>query len=447
MLVFPTGKMGRSAYVRLDALRGDDVSRMPATKVTQGANDLYIIANVPEEDLVGVITRAQMEDFLYKKTDLSARPVDGLPMARVYRNQIIGSGTETDPFEFEPNIGGATPFKPVSNFSVDNLKVSDAIGKVGLVRSCAKVSVTLRGEGVNDVTSVECYHAADRYTFAELSKSATYELKGTPITVPMAPQTSSPNTRHGCIYVPERLFPNSMPTWSAANTDKIMYVKIQTRAGRELSIPIVHNAMDVIDTESTYLDFATGVKSGKGGAKPAYNVIRNMHYSLNINVSADAQKIDVSLKVMPWTLVLSEFSYARPKYSIRVSTPREPNLPFTRLGEDINLHNGEKATITFTIEEPKGALWTASLTNALHYDLTGQKSGIVERTNSPRTYTMYIEPKAQFDNTPRYTQFFITINGEEIYLGDLTSVSDADGKGRFMNEVPGAKRWQFKLVE
>lgn len=446
MLVFPSAKAERSAYVRVEASKGD-VTKIPATKVAQGVNDIYFVANVSESELSGLLTRGQIEDFLTKKITFTATSSLGLlPMARVYRNQIIGPGTEENPFPFKPIIEGSTPFAPVSNFEVAKLKVTDVRGKVGLVRSCAKISVTLSGEGVKDVSSVECYNVAEQFSFAQLPATSSYELKSSPVRFDFTPMPLTPQSRKGHIYAPERLFHSSMPSWSEADSkQKITYIKLQTKGGRELLIPIAHNASESIETGGTYLDFVTGAKLGKDGAKPDYNIIRNMHYSLNINVSADAGKIDVSLQVMPWSLISSEFSYARPKYSITVSTPKESNVLNSRIGDDLLLHNGDAATITFSIEEPKGAVWVASLTNALHYDLTGTRSGIVDKIS--QTYTMTIKPKGRFDNTPRYTQFFITVNGQEIFLGDLNTVADADSKGRFINEVPGAKRWQFKQVE
>ncbi len=449
MLVFPVGRMECTANVRVNALGQGTVSEIQPTKVLQGMNDLYFIANVPDDgaELEGVLTRAQIEDYLYKVRSFTADPKDkGLPMARVYRNQMIGEGTEQDPFIFKPNTtGNNTPFVPVSNFDLNSLKVSDSQGVVGLVRSCAKISVTFTGEGVNDIESVQCYNVAQNFSFAQLPEGHTYDMISEPQNITIDNSATSADTKEGHIYVPERLFaPSDMPEWSDANKNKITYVKLQMKSGRELLIPIAHNASEALEEtgNNNYLQFVTGKKAGKGGLKPDFDIVRNMHYALRVNLSSDAKQVDVSLRVMPWTLVASNFFYTRPQYSIQVETP-EGVQPLSKIGTDILLHNEKVATITFTIQEPQGGLWVATLTNALEYELVGERSGVIYP--GAQSYKMTIKPKAGFENKPRYTQFFITVNGREIYLGDLSTAPE--GKGLFFDEVPQAKRWQFKQVE
>lgn len=448
MLVFPVGRMECTANVRVDALGQGTVSKIPPTKVLQGMNDLYFIANVPDDgaELQGVLTRAQIEEYLYKVRSFTADPKGkGLPMARVYRNQMIGEGTKEAPFMFKPNTtGNNTPFVPVSNFDLNSLKVTDSQEVVGLVRSCAKISVTFTGEGVNDIESVQCYNVAQDFSFAQLPEGSTYQQVTAPIDITIDNAATSANTKEGHIYVPERLFKSTeMPEWSDANKDKITYVKIQMKSGRELLIPIAHNASEAIEEtgKNNYLQFVTGKKAGKGDLKPDFDIVRNMHYALRVKLSSDANQVDVSLRVMPWTLVASNFFYTRPQYKITVKTPEGVQDP-SKIGTDILLHDMSEATITFTIQEPKGGLWVATLTNALEYEFEGERSGVIYPGAQP--YTMKIKPKAGFENKPRYTQFFITVNGREIYLGDLSTVG---GKGLFFDEVPQAKRWQFKQVE
>lgn len=449
MLVFPVGRMECTANVRVNALGQGTVSKIPPTKVLQGMNDLYFIANVPDDgaELQGVLTRAQIEDYLYKVRSFTADPkVKGLPMARVYRNQMIGEGTEQAPFMFKPNTtGNNTPFVPVSNFDLNSLKVTDSQDVVGLVRSCAKISITFTGEGVDDIESVQCYNVAQDFSFAQLPEGSTYQQVAAPINITIDNSATSTNTKEGHIYVPERLFKSTeMPEWSDANKDKITYVKLQMKSGRELLIPIAHNASEAIEESgnNNYLQFVTGKKAGKDGLKPNFDIVRNMHYALRVKLSSDANQVDVSLRVMPWTLVASNFFYTRPQYKITVETPEGVQAP-SNIGKDILLHDKSEATITFTIQEPKGGLWVATLTNALEYELVGERSGVIYP--GAQSYTMQVKPKAGFENKPRYTQFFITVNGREIYLGDLSTAPG--GKGLFFDEVPQAKRWQFKQVE
>ena len=451
MLVFPVGRMECTANVRVDAPKAGTVSKIQPTKVLQGMNDLYFIANVPDDtELSDITSRAQIEDYLYKVRSFTADPEGkGLPMARVYRNQMIGEGTVDAPFMFKPNTeGNNTPFVPVSNFDLNSLKVTDTKDVVGLVRSCAKISVTFTGEGVNDIESVQCYNVAQNFSFAQLPEETTYQQISEPQDITIHDVATSTNTKEGHIYVPERLFKSTeMPKWSA-NKNKITYVKLQMKSGRELLIPIAHNASEALADGSNYLQFVTGEKAGKKAGKdnlkPDFNIVRNMHYLLRVKLSSDAKQVDVSLQVMPWTLVASSFFYTRPQYTIKVETP-EGVQPLSKIGTDILLHDTSEATITFTIQEPQGGLWVATLTNALEYELEGERSGVIYP--GAKAYKMQIKPKAGFENKPRYTQFFITVNGREIYLGDLNKVPEGDGKGRFFDEVTPAKRWQFKQVE
>lgn len=445
MLVFPSGRSERIAYTRVAHPSGD-VTQIPSTKVATGFNDLYFFANIEEQQLQGLLTRDQVEEFLYKQQqeELDFR-TKGFPMARVYRAKNILQAAEDAPFAFRPNEEGDTPFAPICRFPISQLQTKDIAEKVALLRPYAKLSVELTGEGAKDIDKVVCYNVAKSYSLAQRLDGSDYPLSAEALPFVLDEETPSGN-RVGHIYIPEKLFAHQ-PSWSEAqDRSGITYVQLTTKGGRTLLVPIAHNAEEALQG-GNYLPYVTGKEEGKDGVKPNYNVVRNMNYILRVNVSPDAQNIDLSLQVMPWNLVESEFSYRRPVYSIEVQTSTQSSIALSELGRELELHdNRDCATIHFSISEPKGALWTASITNALSYTLEGTTSGIVGE--GTQTYTMTIKPKAKFNKTPQYVQFYVTVNGREIYLGDLKTLPSADGKGRFIDEVPQAnKRWTFKQVE
>lgn len=445
MLVFPTGRAERIAYRRVEVGRGEDVTRIPTTKMRRGVCDFYFFANTEESEVSRLTTRAEIEAFLYRQSLFVPSPeLKGFPMSRVYRSQLVAAGTEQTPVVFAPHGDESKPFAPVSRLDIAGLKTQDVVGKVGLLRPCAKLSVELRGEGKKDITAVECYNVARDYSLAQLPDDASSALKAE--ATPLSPFLDAPDgqSKRAHIYVPEKLFA-SQPTWGDTSPNGITYVKLTTKGGRQLLVPIAHNAEAPIPKGKSYLDFVAGKILGKGNERPNYGIVRNMHYMLNVDVSPDASAVDVSLKVMPWTLVESEFSHGRPKYSIEVKTESQPSIASSSIGTELEIHDEQQATITFRISEPKGALWTASVSNSLDFKLEGDTKGMVGKTE--QSYTMTVRPRAKFNRVPQYTQFYIMVNGREIYLGDLSSAGSTDGVGRFTDEVAEAKRWVFKSVE
>lgn len=451
MLVFPVGRMECTANVRVDAPGAGTVSEIQPTKVLQGMNDLYFIANVPDDDteLSDITTRAQIEEYLYKVRSFTADPEGkGLPMARVYRNQMIGEGTKEAPFMFKPNTtGNNTPFVPVSNFDLNSLKVTDSQGVVGLVRSCAKISVTFTGEGVNDIESVQCYNVAQGFSFAQLPEGSTYQQAAAPISITIG--DAAPSTKEGHIYVPERLFKSTeMPEWSDANKDKITYVKLQMKSGRELLIPIAHNASEALEEpgNNNYLQFVTGKKPGKDGRKPDFDIVRNMHYALRVKLSSDAKQVDVILQVMPWTLVESEMEFTHPDYECTlnlIDTVTNTKTPLKDISQEVLLPSNKVVEVTFKITKPVGAIWSASITNGLNFLFTGGTTyDQVEPeivSGSSKIYTFRIKPRQEFTTEPFYTQFYITVDGKELNLDPNRTIDS------YMNEG-GSERWRIKQV-
>lgn len=452
MLVFPSGRMERTAYHYATA--SAVTATIPATKVTPGDNDIYFFANVTEADVKGLTLRSEVEEYLQKKIDFpaalnkAATATLGFPMSRVYYGQNIPKGYTSDkPYKWEPNKAGGGDLKPVSLFGTDLIQ-----GKVGLVRACAKITIDIKGEGRLGVVKVEYLHAVKQYSMKQLKARAFSDSEiGT---LELFSSTSAALEKPLVAYVPESLFDTSdssaAPKWDTA-TDRgqngVNYIMITMKSGKVFTVPVVH--IDNVST-SNYIEYAKGASAN-------YNVVRNNHYQYRISVPQDEKEkeIEVGYKVMPWNLIQSEMSYKRPKYSFKLylvpkgtkfeEVKKESSISVDQITKDVELTSDKELIATFSIEQPRGAIWVASITNGLYFKLEGEGGGVVEGSDivgsySNKVYTMRIKPLEKFDKEPRYTQFFIVVDGKELDL----SVPDS-GNCRYIGE--GANnRWKIKQV-
>lgn len=421
-------------------------------KMKPGSYDFYFIANYPaaDEAAIKAMSKTEVETYLQKPYEFKSfqgAKTSGVlfPMARVYRSQAITEGgTFYAPLPFKPTVGAVADkqLKPVSFFGYDRLQTATQ-DKVNLVRSNAKISLNISGEGKTDIIKSEYVNAAQNYTFAQLSEAS---LAGQAVaavqsfTYPAPAATENITTR---LYVPERLFgEGETKGWDTANDAPlglVNYIQITMRSGKIYRIPVITNA---ILEGKNYLDIA------RDNSLADYNIIRNNHYHYNINVPMDAKELVVTAEVLPWTLVQSEMSYSQANYSGRISFPEVPGGSGELLPDNQNslLHQQGVAKISFTLKAPKGAVWRASITNGLDFSLTpapnpgvGEVAAVTGITNPDVAYTMYITPLKPYQGTPRFTEFYITVNGEEIQLIP-SLVADGTPSG------PG-KRAVFKQVE
>ncbi|WP_329904194.1 hypothetical protein [Porphyromonas pogonae] len=453
MIVFPTGRNDRFAFEHVEAQ--DALTSNPTAiplsqldfkvKVIKGYNDIIFIANVPLSDLENLVTRSQVYDYLnkthYFEHNETANNGFALPMARVYYNQLIGDGSDITPFVFRPARSALNePFAPVSRFGKGVLRIQDVDDKVGLVRACAKISLTLKGEGAKDIKSALCYNAPSQYSLQQLNTGAVYESKSIPVTFQLS-DIGVNGERTAKVYIPEKLFPLSDRVVWSTGQDRIVYLKLVTHAGREQLIPIVTDAPN----NGTYLEYATASVSSES---PNFDVIRNIHYHFNVHVKADARQINVTLQVLPWNLIDSEIVFGEPQYTAFVSFPE--NGQWMPDGKTILLNGKSKAKIKFRMRAPKGGIWQASLTNGLDFVLqplpdsdldvaANEKPGVRGIADDQTVYCFYVVPLRPFDGTPKLTELYITINGKEI---QLSSKLAADGI-----ESGPTRRLVFKQVE
>lgn len=422
------------------------------------------VANYPESwknTLEGLITYADLkktlqhlESFqsrdsgtsLYNGAVMTGTEKSLFPMARIYENQTIPTGgSVSTPKPFTPTTISSKPLEPVSNWP-DSPETGTTQQTVNLVRSSAKVSLNLTGDGVSKIKSIKICNVATKHSFMETSKSATVALidkqfKGS--------DAITGNSFQSKMYIPERLLGEASTTlgWNSSSDMPIgtpCYIEITMQSGFVHKIPIITNQNTQNMTpgsEYTYLDVATGsVLSNQAD----YSIVRNHHYRYDINVPADGKYLVIDFKVMPWQLIESELQFTQPEYTCTlklVDTLTNKETPVTDISQEVLLTSNKVVEVSFKITKPVGAIWSASITNGLNYLFTGEtydrvKPGIIG-ANPSKTYTFQIKPRQEFTTEPYYTQFYIVVDGKELNL--------EPGKNSYM-DGGGSHRWRIKQV-
>ena len=420
------------------------------------------VANYPESwknTLEGLQTYAALKTTLqhlesFKSRDTGTPLYNGavmngtekslFPMARIYENQTIPmGGSVTVPKPFTPTTVATDPLTPVSNWP-DGHETGTTQQTVNLVRSSAKVSLNLTGDGVSKIKSIKICNVATQHSFMEnkASGAATAELTDKPFNGSGSITGNSFKTK---IYVPERLLGKASATlgWDKVNNTPIgkpCYIEITMQSGVVHKIPVIANTTP--GSEYTYLDVATGNDPSN---QADYTIIRNHHYQYDIRVPADGKYLVIDFKVKPWTLIESEMEFTHPKYTCTlklVDTLTNEETPVTDISQEVLLPSNKVVEVTFNITKPVGAIWSASITNGLNFLFTGTTYDQVEPeivSGSSKIYTFRIKPRQEFTTEPFYTQFYITVDGKELNL-DPTRAIDS-----YMNEG-GSERWRIKQV-
>ena len=116
--------------------------------------------------------------------------------------------------------------------------------------------------------------------------------------------------------------------------------------------------------------------------------------------------------VLPWTYIGSDVLYDR-VYTI---------TPFPIWGSHIYEVNNQTdaASFEFVLENPYEANWVAHLSDPINFKFTSNSNGTLG------SYIIRIQPNNAQDNTEKTTEFYITVNGNEI---PLINGSTAVGQG------------------
>lgn len=394
----------------------------PATFVVdfpEGTYDFYFIANMPTEgeDASSSIGNREAADEYLKKLrtldeSLFTGPInDGagfslFPMARVYRNQTIkktsgsAGSSENNPIYF----------RPTNEHGV-------AEDCILLTRAVAKIETILKGEGAEYVTSVQLVNGVNQYSLLKPDNQSTAKNENHNIF------RKTEKTGNHILYTPE-VIQSTSPKWDDDYTGKdINYIILTLKSGRTYKVPVASNYIT-----GNYLDF---VKSENA----TFNVLRNNHYQFTLNIPQDVKDIEVEIKVLPWTVMESGMDFGKATYAIELVNPIFEN---ENENKTILLHQKDSLKVKFQLHSPRGALWKATITNGADFKLSpaeeasGAVGGIAD---NQKTYKFYIHPNKDYAGTNRYTEFYITVNGEEIQLIGST-------------EEPGpGKRYVFKQVE
>ena len=402
-------------------------------------------------------TLQQLENF--KSRDTGTPLYDGavmngtekslFPMARIYESQTIPmGGSVTVPKPFTPTTNSSKPLEPVSNWYVSP-ETGTKQQTVNLVRSSAKVSINLTGDGVSKIKSIKICNVATQHSFMETSKSATVALTDKQF---KGSGSITGNSFQAKMYIPERLLGKGSATlgWDPSSDTPIgtpSYIQIEMVSGVVHKIPIISNQNTQNMTpgsEYTYLDVAYGKRPDNHAN---YSIVRNHHYRYDINVPADGKYLVINFKVMPWQLIESELQFTLPKYTCTlkvVNTKTNATRDLNDISQEVLLSHNEIVEVTFQITKPVGAIWSASITNGLNYLFTGKTYDQVVEPDiigqvPPQTYTFQIKPRQEFTSEPYYTQFYIVVDGKELDLNpQRTRDSYMDGGG--------SQRWRIKQV-
>lgn len=266
MLVFDSSTGEKVCEYYHENIPSTNTSETFTVKMKPGQRNFYFVANMSINDLKGITSDQEMEDYLNAGNNLDAdlylgaNENKGFPMSRVYKNQSITAGSDPSvPIAFNP----------------------EGDGKIKLIRAVAKLEVQILNADFNANIS----HIYYRNAYRKFSLQSA--------TPPSSPDyyTDQPMKKTGdryLYYMPEALMAN--PSWGNTNHKPINYFVIETTYGDSYEVPIISD--ETIISGKDYLYYATG----QSGVTPDYSVKRNKQYVFMINKS-----LEIYYKAEPWT--------------------------------------------------------------------------------------------------------------------------------------------------
>ena len=407
------------------------------------------IANYPKSwhnTLEGTLTYSNLKEELQKMQEFKSKDSGNelykgasanefLPMARVYESQELPAekGSPVSPVPFVPHKEQPNALSPVSRatlFSRHEMETKYA-GTIMLVRSSAKVTVRTTG---GETPKIELFNVPKQHSYME-GTTPVQSYTTLTISEPNADQSSD-----NSIYVPESLLGKASgsigwDTDSDKANGRVMYVQLTTKSGVVYRLPLFTDQEGKASTDTMH-DYLHYARNDVQGYTTDYSVLRNNHYIIDVTLNDDSRAMEISYEVLPWELLKSVYNFTNPKYTISVTTPEGANFKAKNY-----LHLQEEASFKFSITEPKGGMWVASVTNAkyftLEYGATDQPviSGFVDG----KVHDFKLKPLYPYRGIPQYTQVYITVNGQEIYLGG--------DDNRFVRDYKKHGRWRFAQVD
>lgn len=407
------------------------------------------IANYPESwhnTLKGIQSYTELKEELqkmrdFKSQDSGAELYNGassttfLPMARIYESQQLPAekGSPVSPVPFIPKKVQPKALSPVSSatrFSAHETAPTYA-NTIMMVRSSAKVTVKTVG---GDTPKIELVNVPEQHSYME---STAVPSSYTTLTMSAG---NSEQSSENSLYVPESLLGEASNTlgWdTTADTakGKVMYVQLTTKSGVVYRLPLFTDESGTASTDTMH-DYLHYARNEVQGYTTNYSVLRNNHYIITVTLNDDSRAIEISYEILPWVLMRSEYNFTNPKYTIEVTTPS--GADFTKKNY---LHLQEEATFKFNITEPKGGIWVASVTNAKYFTLVygTKEQPVISGFVDGKEHVFKLKPLYPYNGFPQYTQVYITVNGQEIYLGGDSQ--------HFVRDYTNHKRWKFAQVD
>ncbi len=351
---------------------GEDSFNNPfRIETTTGAKDVYVVANEPADisnALNGATTLGDLQNIL------------------TVNNTSISADTPLPMFGFTKDV---------------NITAAGAQTTVKLVRMVAKITMKIKkGDQAN--TDIVLHKIS---LYRGPVKSMLFESNTTP-----TGQTYWNIDSYG-IDGNVEVTPSGVDAWTSATP---LYLYENPGAKMDTTNRATYIVLDATynGVKTTYHAYVNDDNSNATDHK--YSVKRNHHYNITatINNIGEFDGLIMTTDVLPWTYIGSDVLYDR-VYTI---------TPFPIWGSHIYEVNNQTdaASFEFVLENPYEANWVAHLSDPINFKFTSNSNGTLG------SYIIRIQPNNAQDNTEKTTEFYITVNGNEI---PLINGSTAVGQG------------------
>lgn len=371
-------------------------------RLIPGKYDFYFIANSDQTPNLNN-PKTGLDNLLKSRyrlpTDLKT-----IPMARVYRNQIItAGGTVGNPLPFKPQLDTESPLEPISSYGKDE----SAPGFAALVRSLAKINIKFTGGKVSQIQQVSLIYGSDLYSLKEL------KADGSNISSNTISFKKNENDQFGPIYIPERVFEDkTVLGWKRDKENGIdepiggvYYIKVEMKDKTIYKIPVISN--EILPSDD-YLAIA------RDKDQADYNVKRNFIYDYEIKLPIENRELEIISLVNPWNV------------SNYTTNFDEPNVRLTYKNSAINnqqtLETNDQEPLIFklNIKNANGAIWKLSLTNGADFEIRPSSNAIGAEipavmgvADENTTYSFSIYPLKPYQGLPRFSELYLVVNNQE----------------------------------
>ncbi|MGL4328862.1 MAG: hypothetical protein ACRCS7_15550 [Tannerellaceae bacterium] len=174
----------------------------------------------------------------------------------------------------------------------------------------------------------------------------------------------------------------------------------------------------------------------------SYNMFRNYYFDIHATIKHRGNldyTPSIGVEVAKWDIASSGEIDLGGNVFTHSQTWEEGTIQGNALNE-VRVANNSKATLNFTLSFPKGAIWTAHLTNNLDFEFDLTNGGVREGiATEGAVRQIQVKPLRAVSTNDVYTELYITVfNGQqsvEIDLNDLDH-SPVDGKRFIIRQIP-----------